>query len=469
MNIVVDLILIVFWFIVILIPLVAIHEMGHFLFSKLVGVKIVEYGIGIPPRAVARRWKGVIWSLNWIPLGGFAKIYGDHDAVDAAEDAYTIDPDQAREVYNQTRIGEIVASGDLQYFLKDNNLDYSDEWKAFEQFKGDITPESDEEILYKQLETLVGWEFDEVIHTKKAFCNISWWRKTFILLGGVTFNMITALVLFFLIFGFIGTPRSPILADDLNELRENATITYQSENVKVLKVIKGTAAERSGLKPGDDFISFNNVQINSLNNFQEFADLVQNQQNSEVTIVYRDSQTGVQEESKVSLDERDGKQFFGLSSSDIGYLVQFKSNNLGDAAKQSAMRTGSIFVVNFKALGDVVVALIPGDRDRTALEQVGGPVAIGSLGSSIFDIQGPAGILNVMAVVSVALAAFNLLPIPALDGGRWVIITINALTRRRNKRLESIVIGVTFIAMLGLAAIIAFYDVFRIATGTLGF
>ena len=467
MNIVITTLLIIFWFIVILIPLVAIHEMGHFLFSKLMGVRVVEYGIGIPPRAVSRRWKNVIWSLNWLPLGGFAKIYGDHDAVDAAEDIVRQNPEEAKRVYVQQRIGEIIASKDLKYFLEDNNLEYDEQWRGFELYRDEIKDGSNIDALYKQLSTLVEWEYDEVIDTKSAFCNVSWWRKSFILLGGITFNLLTAVFILFIIFGFIATPLSPVLPDTLEELRQEGEIVYQSENVKVLGVINDSTAERAGLEAGDDFISFNNIQINTIENFDEFAELVQNQEDADVTIVYRDDDTGVIETKDIVLDQEDGRYFFGLQSGSLGYLVRFRSNNLWDAFTNSLQRTGDIFVLNFQVLGDVLVALIPGARDRTALEQIGGPIAVGSLGSFIYDLQGPAGILYIMALVSIALAAFNLLPIPALDGGRFVIVTINAITRKRNKRLEGTIIGLTFVAMLALAAMIAFYDVFRIIGGGL--
>jgi len=66
MEIVVDVIMkileISFWFIVLLIPLVAIHEFGHLLFARLFKVKVLEYGIGLPPRAFYKKWKGIVWS-----------------------------------------------------------------------------------------------------------------------------------------------------------------------------------------------------------------------------------------------------------------------------------------------------------------------------------------------------------------------------------------------------------------------
>ncbi len=57
------------------------HEFGHFFAARSVGIKVEEFGIGIPPRAKGWRWRGVLWSLNWIPLGGFVRVKGE-DATD---------------------------------------------------------------------------------------------------------------------------------------------------------------------------------------------------------------------------------------------------------------------------------------------------------------------------------------------------------------------------------------------------
>src|SRR5688500_13830233 len=61
----------------ILAVLILVHEIGHFVAARLIGVKVEEFGIGIPPRLVGWRHKGVLWSLNWIPFGGFVKVLGE--------------------------------------------------------------------------------------------------------------------------------------------------------------------------------------------------------------------------------------------------------------------------------------------------------------------------------------------------------------------------------------------------------
>ncbi len=68
----------------ILASLIVIHEFGHFFAARSVGVKVEEFGIGIPPRAKGWRRNGVLWSINWIPFGGFVRVKGE-DGADMGE------------------------------------------------------------------------------------------------------------------------------------------------------------------------------------------------------------------------------------------------------------------------------------------------------------------------------------------------------------------------------------------------
>ena len=68
----------IFWFLVILSFLVFIHELGHFLAAKLVGVFVEEFGLGYPPRVRKLfRWRETVFTLNALPFGGFVRLYGD--------------------------------------------------------------------------------------------------------------------------------------------------------------------------------------------------------------------------------------------------------------------------------------------------------------------------------------------------------------------------------------------------------
>ena len=60
-----------------LLTLVVLHELGHFVLAKKFGVTVEEFGIGLPPRVIGKKIKGTIYSLNWLPLGAFVRLYGE--------------------------------------------------------------------------------------------------------------------------------------------------------------------------------------------------------------------------------------------------------------------------------------------------------------------------------------------------------------------------------------------------------
>jgi len=69
-------------FVTILVALIVIHELGHYITAKWFGVKVLEAGLGYPPRMFGFTWRGTIYSFNWLPLGGFVRLLGEEDPTD---------------------------------------------------------------------------------------------------------------------------------------------------------------------------------------------------------------------------------------------------------------------------------------------------------------------------------------------------------------------------------------------------
>jgi len=471
MDVVLQIITIIFWFIVILLPLVAIHEFGHLLMARLVGVRVVEYGIGIPPRFKYFRWKGIVWSLNYVLLGGFARIYGDHDAIDEANETARVDEKKAKEQYIPERLAELVSNQEIKFFLEENNLEFSKDWEELEKskyLKGIESPLETEkragfEALTKQLTTLIEWEYETKIIGKEAFFAKKYWQQVLILLGGVTFNLISAVIFLWLMFGVTGSTTQYAFTNNNEGLKKYAEFSYQSEFVKAPQILKDSPAANLGMKPGDDLIRIAGTEINTLGSIDEFRDLVSKNKDQTVSVVYRSKETGEIIEKTTTFAQDNGRVYFGING--LGYEVRYKAKDFGAGFQLAVSQTYDYFILNFKALGQIGTALLPQTQDRSALEYVNGPIAVSSLSSRVAREFGFAGILLILALISVGLAAFNLLPVPALDGGRIVILTINKILGKRNKRWEAVAISVTFIFILLLGILIAFRDVQGVIAG----
>ncbi len=472
MDFILQTLTIIFWFIIILVPLVAIHEFGHLLMARLVGVKVLEYGIGAPPRWIYFRWKGIVWSLNYlIFLGGFARIYGDHDAIDEAHELAKTDKKEAKTAYIPDRISELVANQELRFFLEENSLEYDKDWAELEKSKyirgKEVESEKDKqgkfELLTNQLKTLVEWEFDTKINSKETFFSKNWLQQTIILLGGVTFNLLTAVTLFWIIFGITGSMAQYAFPSDSNEITKYANISSRSEYIKVPSVAKDGVADKIGIKPGDDLISIDNKDTKNINSIGDFRNTIKELKGKEVPITFKAKDSGEVKTVNTTLEEKNGEVLLGVAG--IGYETKYKAKNFISGFLLSVNQTWDFVVLDFKALGQIFTALLPQTQDRAALEYVSGPIAVSSFSSKIFKDYGISGILYLMALISIGLAAFNVLPIPALDGGRWVIITINKILGRRNKKWEAVAISITFLLLLILGAFIAVKDVQGIIAG----
>lgn len=79
-------------FLILLGILVLVHELGHFQVARKLGIGVEEFGLGFPPRAWSKIKNGIVYSLNWVPLGGFVKIKGENGDLTTEPDSFSIQP-----------------------------------------------------------------------------------------------------------------------------------------------------------------------------------------------------------------------------------------------------------------------------------------------------------------------------------------------------------------------------------------
>ena len=537
---------VIFWFVVLLIPLVVIHEFGHLIMARLCGVKVPEFAVGLPfsRRLFYKKWKGIIWSFYPWLLGGFVRLSGDNDAADNAHWELKNNPKLAREIYQSQRKEEILQAQELQFFLEENHLSWDNRWKWYEQIakigtdnpkakipewvKSDsqnsakdikFVPKSklkdlnkiqESEITQSQIEnefgktsennlnlekttiiqkeftnlddqlsTLVDWEWETKIDEKgkkTLFFAKSWWQQSLIISGGVLFNLITAMVVFWIVFVFFGSFPSPYnkagepyFDDKTVELLKSGNGLFSLSHLahpQVIALEKDGVLEKAGLKPRDILIKIgeNKLDSQSVKSFEEFKNVVQKykDQTVELTFAPPESDGNPNTFKKVQITpttNKDGKAVLGVLPA---YIVTTKASNWPNGVKMAANEIGDNFRLTFEWFGKAGQALLPNSKDRSALSQTSGPIGVGFIGSKVFEIAGLGGALYLVGIISVSLAIFNMLPIPALDGGRFLILTINKLTGKRNKKLEAILINVTFIFLFGMMILVAFKDLWGI-------
>ncbi|MBQ8157339.1 site-2 protease family protein [Candidatus Saccharibacteria bacterium] len=386
--------------------LVTAHEFGHFLMARRNGVKVEEFGIGFPPRAVAWRkvdgkWRrlskkewehpvgsGLIISLNWLPIGGFCQMYGESDA--------------------------------------DNR--------------------------------------------RGSFGKASFWQKTKILFGGVAMNWLVAFLIF-TVLAFMGMPH--FLE---NQFKIDAdTQVIATSPVTISSVVDDSPAQRAALAVDDEIMEARTADGDDHTIIKTTADLLDFDTEHAGQEIYLTVKRGdMIVTAPVRLNEA-GEQYVlgaGISGS-ANYRSTWSAPIVGLGT--TLQLTGE----TFKGLGTMLWNLIDGmakqisgneeARQQGAAEikqagdSVSGPVGIIGILFPAFTASGPRNLFFLVALISVSLACMNVLPIPALDGGRWLMISIARLRKQRlTKEAEEKIVGRSFMVILALALIVTVLDIFRL-------
>lgn len=340
--------------------LVFVHELGHFLVARKMGMKVDEFGFGFPPRAWGVKRGGTLYSLNWIPMGGFVKIKGE-----SGEDRHAPD--------------SFASKGKLARFA--------------------------------------------------------------VLFAGVAMNFVAACVL--LTLGFMAG--MPTVID--GPLPAGAQV--RDRDVRVMSVYPGSPAARAGVAPGDVLVSLDAAPFTES---QAARDYIGAHGASGVDVVLRPASGADRALRLVAEPLGDtGRTGFGVGLVDTGTvsLPIHRAVLHGVASATALVRD---IVVAFADLAASVFTRKPVDAGLT------GPVGIAVMTGDAAAL-GLGSLLQFMAVLSANLAVVNLLPFPALDGGRILFLIIEAIRRKpADEKVETAVHNAGFLILLLLILLVTFRD-----------
>lgn len=371
----------VLWGLIILVLLVVVHELGHAIAARHNNVVVEEFGIGFPPRALKKKLKnGVLFTLNWIPLGGFVKLQGEYDAANK---------------------------------------------------KGD-------------------------------YGAATFWQKTKILLAGITVNWLVAAILLTGL-AFVGLPK--VISNQFS-VPSDTTETVQS--VELTSVSSGYPAAKAGLKSGDKIIRFANEEVPTVERLIEISKKYKGQK---ITVIY--NRDGTEASTQVDLRDAD-TAIFGASLGQREFIQ----------ATWSAPIVGVVTAVQFTGLtfqgiGELFANLLSGivmkfssdvsvqqqadSNLQSVSDSVSGPIGILGTIFPAAEQAGPTQLIFLTAIISISLAVMNILPIPALDGGRWFTMAIFKLLKKKlTKSREDKIQTIGFLILMLLIIMVTIADVAKI-------
>jgi regulator of sigma E protease len=424
-------------FVLVLIPAVLIHEMGHFIAAKLVGITILEFGIGMPPRMVKLfTLNGTDYTLNWLPLGGFVRPLGEDMVRQLGSDAVEEDREEAmqRGIKKTLSVNEakplarifFMAAGAIANFLTAFILFVIIALMGIPQVVGGIV--SFNYIAPTSALAQAGFQSKDVIQSINGqnFTDAADLLKRLSAANGQEVSL-----------GVVrGDQQKPI---NIKFTPNLTTEQLASEtHPLVLDVSAGSPAATAGLQINDLITSFNGESVADYQHLQQLTAAHLDQQ---VKLgVWRAGQAvDLTLTPRSNPPSGEGAMGIGISTAAInaGLGVAFQEGQRSELIPQTLPASIQYSV---SRIADVIntIASIPGQiihgtADSNSL-RLTSPLGISQAGGVFLQesIQRnqPGIILEFMALISLALGLTNLLPIPALDGGRILFVLIEIVRGR---------------------------------------
>ncbi|MEY4744771.1 MAG: hypothetical protein RL272_716 [Candidatus Parcubacteria bacterium] len=339
--------------------LVFVHEFGHFITAKKSGVRVDEFGFGFPPRVAGIKKGDTIYSINWIPLGGFVKIKGESGE-------YSRDKDSFANKGAMTR-GLILTAGVL-------------------------------------MNVLLAW---------------------FLLSAGYVFGM-------------------PQVVEDVSPYAR-----VIDPKVQIVQVLKGSPAEQAGIETGDAIVAVGGMAITSPEDIKAYTGTREGQA---VSVTVRRKSETLEKQVVPAVIKETGHPGLGVALVKTG-LVTYP---LWLAPAQGAVATWSftreIVGAFFGLIRDLFV------RQKVTVE-FSGPVGIAVITSEVAKL-GFRYLMQFTALLSLNLAIINILPFPALDGGRVLFLVVEKIRGRAvGRRLETVAHNIGFALLMLLVLFVTLHDV----------
>jgi len=321
--------------------LIIIHEFGHFIAAKAVGIKVNEFAVGFGPKLFSKKKGETLYRVNLLPLGGYCAMEGE----------------------------------------------------------------------------------DEGSQDSRAFCNKSAIKRLIVVVMGATFNILFGIIL-------IGITLIP--------QKSFSTTT-------VARFYENSVSEKSGLKVGDKIVAVEGRKIFST---YDLSYAFTNIEDGKIDI------TVVRDGEKKTLND---VKFASEKIEDIDYLkvdfyVEPQKKTPLTFISQAVSTSVSYCAVIYRSLIDLIAG-------KYGISAMSGPVGVTAAIGNVAK-QSLSALIPIMALITINLGLFNLLPFPALDGGRLLFIIVEIITRKKvPQKYESLIHGIGFAILLTFMALITVKDI----------
>ncbi len=370
--------------------IIMVHELGHFIAAKCMGVKVNEFAIGMGPKLFKFGKKETQYTLRLFPIGGYCAMEGE-DSAGGGE--VKLNPDDA-------------SSEELE--MPDN------------------PPKPD----------------------PRAFNQKKVWRRMIIILAGPVMNLVLGFVLLIGYYGFCILPDA------------DGRVQFSSTTIHSLQ--EDTPSYRTGLRPGDTILK---VDGKTVFTDRDLAMLLQNDEDGVFDMQVRREVDGKPQKVRLEgvtfeiVTEENGSRYLNYDFYVKGIPQTFTSTIV-----QSAKMECTVSVMIWRTLGGMLTG-------QYGLNDLSGPVGtVDAIGDVVVDAAkqehwqiGLGNILMLVVLISVNVGLFNLLPVPALDGGRLLFLLIELVFRKPvPPKYEGMIHAIGLLLLFGLIILVTFSDILKL-------
>ena len=373
--------------------IVIIHEFGHYYFAKKAGILVREFAIGMGPKIFQVRKGETVYTLRLLPIGGYVRMAGhDEDEQEIKPGMMiTIELDKENIVQKLNFDEHLIIENSVPFQIEEADLHRSMTLSGYF-----VHSEEKVNLTVSKQATIIESDGTEVVVApiERQFNSASLWNRIKTNAAGPMNNFILSIIIFIIV-GFMqgGVP---------------------SNDPVIGQVSDQSAAHEAGLQTSDKIISIDGVDIHS---WDEMTSIVRSSADKTLSMtIQRNGDT-----KNVSITP---KSVEGQNGSKIGQLgvTRTLDNSILSILGYGFTQTISVIVLVLSALGSIFTK-------GCNLNQLGGPVAIYSLTSQVAK-NGLIDLLSFMGMISANLGVMNLLPIPALDGGKLVLNFIEGIRKK---------------------------------------
>lgn len=350
-------------FIFTLLTLVVVHEFGHFLMAKKFGIKVLEFGFGIPPKIWGKKIGETLYSLNALPLGGFVRLMGEGDD------------------------GKAISERDFR-----------------------AKP--------------VG-------------------KRIIVVVAGVTMNLLLAWIIFYLVIFY-----------------QNFKIIYPTIEPAVFigALQQSFPAQNAGVKIGDKLLKIDGKDIK---NFDDARKFIQEKNGAPVNLTLADIDGNNTKVINITPKKGESGYLIGVVFSPFAIKTY---NSPTEKIFSGISYSLDLTRYTYLGLGKTISDLISGNYGKVS-QSVAGPVGLAQMSNGILSegVKSAPTYLWFVGIISLTLAIFNVLPIPALDGGRLLFLAVEAIFKKKVREdIEKWVHQIGFAILLTLALLITYSDISKL-------